>query len=198
MIRITGGVARGRTLKVCSGGQVRPTTDKVRQAIFNLLEHRYSLDLSLSRALDLFSGSGSLGLEFLSRGGAEVHFVEADPRAGSILKENLRALSGLKLHGRGEISIQRVERVLKRPPSQPYDLVFVDPPYGERLGPLILEHLALGWVSAESLIIIEHDKRDPCQPPPLWSLEDRREYGDTELSFFRWRETGEDVPDDLS
>ena len=96
MIRITGGDAKGRTIKVYRGGQVRPTSDKVRQAIFNILEHRYELDFTEISALDLFAGSGSLGLEMLSRGGRSVTFVEADSKAASVLRANLKIIEELR------------------------------------------------------------------------------------------------------
>ena len=183
MIRITGGVAKGRILKVFAHGQVRPTTDKVRQAIFNLLEHRYGLDWETTHALDLYSGSGSLGLELLSRGGASVTFIESDRRAAGVLKENVNQLSTVTLSSQTKVMVKRVESHLSRSPYQVYQLIFADPPYQEALGPSLLNLLERGWVDDESLVVIEHTKRDLFTPPAGWLLEDRRKYGDSCVSF---------------
>ena len=188
MIRITGGEARGASLKVYQAGQVRPTTDKVRQAIFNILEHRYALDLSEARALDLFAGSGSLGLEFLSRGGEVVTFVECDKRAVKVLRENVRALSRSYDLGRGQVNQNTVERVLRTPPERPYDVIFADPPYRDERGPALLDAINDRWLSNEGVIVIEHAKRDLFTPPERWALDERRRYGDTLVSFITWSE----------
>ena len=183
MIRITGGMAKGRILKVFAHGQVRPTTDKVRQAIFNLLEHRYGLDWEVTHALDLFSGSGSLGLELLSRGGASVTFIEADRKAAGVLKENIIQLATLISPSQTQVLVRRVEYHLNRTPDQVYQLIFADPPYQAALGPSLLNLLEGGWVDDESLVVIEHTKRDLFTPPVGWVLEDRRKYGDSCVSF---------------
>ena len=145
MIRVTGGHAKGRALKVYQGGQVRPTSDKVRQAIFNILEHRYDLEFYKASALDLFAGSGSLGLDMLSRGGRSVTFVEADPKAASVLRRNLKLIENSEPIGRAtadknlpqvdskskksQLMIQRVDRFLRRSTPQPFEVIFADPPY---------------------------------------------------------------------
>jgi 16S rRNA (guanine966-N2)-methyltransferase len=203
MIRITGGDAKGRAIKVYKGGQVRPTSDKVRQAIFNILEHRYDIDFNKVSALDLYAGSGSLGLEMLSRGGRSVTFVEADNKAASVLRTNLVLVDhdGSRDGGviskreardestpqsqerRGRLVIQRVERFLRRSTPQVFEIIFADPPYRDELGPTLLNHLQSGWISPESVVVIEHAKRDLFNPPPLWILDDRRAYGDTLISF---------------
>ena len=201
MIRITGGAARGRSLKVYQHGSVRPTTDKVRQAIFNILEHRYALNLSEVSALDLFAGSGSLGLELLSRGGSEVTFVELDRRAVTTLRDNVKLVTeSLKRDTRAVASVvnarviaQRVERFLKTSPTQPVELVFADPPYQDERGARLLEQLSQGWVNEESLVLIEHAKRDLFEPPPMWAIDDRRSYGDTLVSFLRYTHTSGEV-----
>jgi len=203
MIRITGGDAKGRALKVYKGGQVRPTSDKVRQAIFNILEHRYDVDFNDVATLDLYAGSGSLGLEMLSRGGRSVTFVEADNKTASVLRTNLVLVDHngpadrggiskrdtrdgahpLSQERRGQLVIQRVERFLRRSTPQVFEIIFADPPYRDELGPTLLNQLQSGWISPESIVVIEHAKRDLFDPPPLWTLDDRRAYGDTLVSF---------------
>ena len=203
MIRITGGEAKGRVIKVYKGGQVRPTSDKVRQAIFNVLEHRYDVDFCDVSALDLYAGSGSLGLEMLSRGGRSVTFVEADNKAASVLRSNLALVdetgsrdggviskretrdgsTPLSQERRGRLVIQRVERFLRRSTPQAFEIIFADPPYKDELGPTLLNHLQSGWISPESIVVIEHAKRDLFDTPPQWILDDRRAYGDTLISF---------------
>ena len=185
MIRITGGEAKGRSLKVYRGGQVRPTSDKVRQAIYNILEHRFDLDFNGLSCLDLFAGSGSLGAEFISRGGTALTAVESDSKTISVLRDNLTMLQKSILSRTIEVKVntQKVERFLKKAPHQTFDLIIADPPYKDKLGPKLLENLASGWMSAEALVIIEHEKRDIFSPPYGWSLDDRRLYGDTLVSF---------------
>ena len=199
MIRITGGYAKGRALKVYQGGQVRPTSDKVRQAIFNILEHRYDLEFYKVSALDLFAGSGSLGLDMLSREGRSVTFVESDPKAASVLRRNLKVIEDAEPIGRtthenslpqvgskskkGQLMIQCVDRFLRRSTSRPFEVIFADPPYRDERIPELLTRLASGWVSPQSIVVIEHAKRNLFELPPSWALDDRRSYGDTLVSF---------------
>ena len=183
MMRITGGEARGATIKVYRSGQVRPTSDKVRQAIFNILEHRYALCLDELSALDLFAGSGSLGLEFLSRGGRAVTFVELDKRAAKVLRDNLNTLDRAYAVGPARVVVGSVDRTLRSPPESPFDVVFADPPYRDERGPALLTALTDAWVSAEGVVIIEHAKQDQFDPPEGWVIDDRRRYGDTLVSF---------------
>jgi 16S rRNA (guanine966-N2)-methyltransferase len=187
MIRITGGEAKGRSLKVYKGGSVRPTSDKVRQALFNILEHRFDLDIDEGRCLDLFAGSGSLGAEFLSRGGSELCAVEYDRATFGVLRDNMKLMERSLSHREVmiETSCQRVDRYLNRAPASPFDLVFADPPYRDHLAPSLLAQLSKGWVNGEGLVIIEHEKRDLFIPDTEWVLEDRRSYGDTLISFIR-------------
>jgi 16S rRNA (guanine966-N2)-methyltransferase len=185
MIRITGGEARGRSIRVYKGGKVRPTTDKVRQAMFNILEHRFDLDFTQSRALDLYAGSGSLGAEYLSRGGVRLTSVESERRTIGTLKDNLSLIKESVSPREVDYQVisQRVERYLKQPPSETFHIIFADPPYSERLALKLLELLERGWVNEESVVIIEHEKRDLFTPGPQWVLADRRPYGETLLSF---------------
>lgn len=185
MIRVTGGEAKGRALKVYRGGQVRPTSDKVRQAIFNILEHRFDLEFEHARVLDLYAGSGSLGAEFLSRGASYLCAVESDNRTIKVLKENLMTVQkAIKSHEpQVKVLAQKVERFLNQKPVSPYQVIIADPPYKDRLGPQILEKLDIDWLGEEGIVVIEHEKKDVFVPPYGWSLSDRRLYGDTFISF---------------
>ena len=122
MVRIVAGVAGGRRLVVPPRG-TRPTSDRVREAVFSAVQARR--DLEGTRVLDLYAGSGALGLEALSRGAAQVRFVEFDRRAGAVLRRNIEALG---LPG-AEVTIADVAVVVRGDPGQPYDVVLADPPY---------------------------------------------------------------------
>ena len=185
MIRITGGKAKGRVLKVYRGGKVRPTSDKVRQAIFNILEHGFDFEFEQSRVLDLYAGSGSLGAEFLSRGATYLCAVESDQRALKVLKENLKLVQATFETDQPQVQVlaKRVERLLNTKPNLPYQLIIADPPYQEKLGPAILEKLTADWLDDDGIVVIEHAKKDLFVPPYGWHLNDRRLYGDTFVSF---------------
>ena len=190
MVRITGGALKGRALKVYSGGEVRPTSDKVRQALFNILRHRFNADFQGARALDLFAGSGALGLELLSRGASAICFVEADHKTARVLQENVKvACSALNAQlDEGErppevtVLTQRVEVALKRPPPLPFDVVLMDPPYAMGAEVELLKSLTEAWLSEGGYVMIEHAKRNLFEPPEGWRLELRRAYGDTLIS----------------
>lgn len=182
VLRIIGGTARGRRLKGPPQGTARPTSDRVREALFNILAPR----LGGSRFLDIFAGTGAVGLEALSRGAVHVVFVEMHPRVGAVLRANLVA-SGLGT--KGEVRLGSFERVLKdlAVEKKRFDLVFIDPPYRRGLedaGLLAVARYKLlypgGLVVAES---------DTAYPPSSeitdLSLWRRNRYGDTTLSFYR-------------
>ncbi len=185
MIRITGGAAKGAALRVYAGGQVRPTSDKVRQALFNILTHRFNADFQGGRVLDLFAGAGGLGCEALSHGAREVVFVEADPKAARVISQNLLTLS-TRVKGSGRVVTQRVEAFLARPPESPFALVFMDPPYADGVEEDTLRALAGGgeraWLEEGGYVIVEHSKRRLFEPPEGWRVALRRLYGDTAVS----------------
>ena len=188
MVRITGGEARGRSLKVHSGGQVRPTSDKVRQALFNILSHRCEVCWEGVRVLDLYAGSGSLGLEALSRGASVVLFVESNRKIAEVLKENIRSVRG-HLEDEGEatleshVRVMTVNKTLSSPPDEPYHIIFIDPPYALHAGRQMLERLDTLWLHPEGLVVIEHERRDLFEVPNGWRLNLRRLYGDTHISI---------------
>ena len=198
MVRIISGRSRGRRLKVYQSGQVRPTSDKVRQALFNLLTHRFDRPVYGAHVLDLFSGSGSLGLEALSRGAAHCTFVEREHNAVALLRENCQATQS------GEQSTILTGDVFEHlrlwqghdSPS-PFDLIFIDPPYQEDLGVKILTHLDRGGaqlLTREVILILESDLRRPQPRLESWPLALERRYGNTLLSFFYWQGASSHLP----
>lgn len=178
MTRIVAGTARGRTLKVPSQG-TRPTSAKVREALFSKLEH-WNL-IGGAAILDLFAGSGALGLEALSRGAASAVFVDQSRQAIQAVKANANALG---LWDRASISAKDASQYT-RSTAESFDLIFVDPPYAFSEEGLLslLEGLA-GKLRSGGMIVVERDARSP-QPglPEGLILEDHREWGDTAAWF---------------
>lgn len=178
-MRVTGGIARGRRLK-SPPAKVRPTSDLVRSAIFDVLEAQ---EADLSRVLDLYAGSGALGIEALSRGGDWCDFVEQDATLIGLIRENL-ALTGLQDCGRAHRL--KVERVPERL-GEPYTLVLADPPYEDDTALPSLERVAQSrLVAPRTALVLEHSRRR--EPPAAlgslrlaWS----RRYGDTRVSIYR-------------
>lgn len=164
-IRIIAGQWRGRRLPVLSHEGLRPTTDRVRETVFNWLMH----DLAGARCLDLFAGSGALGFEALSRGAEFVAFVESDKRVAAQLGENLRDLSAEQ---RGDVHCMNALAYLRARPAKPMDIVFLDPPYRAELLDEVVELLAdNGWLSERALVYIEQSARDRVPSvPENWTL----------------------------
>jgi 16S rRNA (guanine966-N2)-methyltransferase len=181
--RIVAGAAGGRRLAVPPGRTTRPTSDRTREALFSALGAL--VDLHGARVLDLYAGSGAVGLEALSRGAAHALLVEADPSAARVLRENARALG---LTG-AEVRTDRVERLAEQAPDAPYDVVFADPPYaltaGDLAGALADLHTH-GWFAADAVVVVERASRDPewMWPIPLTPLRSRR-YGEGTLWYGR-------------
>jgi len=174
MLRIVGGRARGTHLDVPKGQHVRPTSDRVRESIFNVLAHRFDHACADARVLDLFAGSGALGLEALSRNASYVCFVEKDQKTARLVKANAS-----RLKGDWQVVNQPAESFL-RGQDDPYDLILLDPPYGAGLLEKVIPDLVGGnWLSQEGLICIEYPiDIDFEVPDTLASLFERR-YGKT-------------------
>ena len=179
-MRVIGGVARGRRLKSPRGGATRPTSDLIRGAVFDMLE---ALGADLSRVLDVYAGTGALGIEALSRGAGWCDFVERDFRSCRIVEENL-ALTGLG--GRAKVHRGPVDKVLGRL-AGPYTLVLADPPYADEAAPRVLEALASsGKLAPQGVLVLEHSRRRavPERLGPL-ALQQTRRHGDTCVSIYR-------------
>lgn len=195
-VRIIGGLAANRLLKVPAGLSVRPTPDLVRQAIFNSLGGR----VVAARVLDLFSGTAALGLECLSRGAAQVLSVELSAKHARLLAENVRA-TGLPAD-RHELRVQDVFTALPQlaAAGRQFDLVLADPPYGDKnvgrrstsVAQMLLDHPALpGLLAANGLCVLGHARRDQVEIPPAWSERRTMKHGD---SWMRFLEAAQDPP----
>jgi 16S rRNA (guanine966-N2)-methyltransferase len=179
--RVIAGTARGRRLSVPAGRHTRPTSDRAREGLFGTLL-TLGGDMRGLRVLDLYAGSGAVGLEALSRGAGHVLFVEADPRAARVIRDNIAAVG---LPG-GELVTDRVDRLLERGPGAGggrYDLVVADPPYrmpdAEVTG--MLAGLASGgWLAPGAVVAVERATRSgPVGWPPGYLPDRSRRYGDT-------------------
>ena len=184
MIRIIGGSLKGRSLSAPSGRETRPTADRVREAIFNILAHGIE-DFALedARVLDLFAGTGALGLEALSRGARFCQFVEESAETRGLIRRNA---DDLGLIGRCKIWRRDATRLGKAAPQPPYDLVFADPPYGKGMGERALHSLvAGGWLAPGAAVALEESSDATIDQPEGLSVIDRRLYGDTQVIFYR-------------
>ncbi|GAC1332056.1 MAG: 16S rRNA (guanine(966)-N(2))-methyltransferase RsmD [Mycobacteriales bacterium] len=184
MTRIIAGTAGGRRLAVPPGSATRPTADRVREALFSSVTSALG-DLTGTRVLDLYAGSGALGLEALSRGAGHAMLVESDARAVSTLRANAATLG---LAG-AEVRADRVERVVAAAPAQAYDLVLADPPY--RLADATVDDVLAalvgnGWLRVGALVVLERTSRGsgPNWPPGL-AAEFTRRYGAATLWYGR-------------
>jgi 16S rRNA (guanine966-N2)-methyltransferase len=176
-MRIVRGSLGGRVLRAPHGADTRPTSEKVREAIFNILP-----DVEGMQVLDLFAGSGALGIEALSRGAAHATFIDQAKPALAAVRGNLRELG---LEARSTVlGGDAVALAARHVPASPWQLVFVDPPYRSDLAVRAVQTLA--HLAQDAVIVIEHDRRN-APPDELRSLlrTDQRRYGDTLVSFYR-------------
>jgi 16S rRNA (guanine966-N2)-methyltransferase len=185
-MRIVAGRFRGKPLRTPEGLSTRPTSDRARQAVFNILEHApWSKGLSGARVIDLFSGSGALGLEALSRGSAFCLFVETDEAARGVIRENVEALG---LFGATRVHRRDATDLGPRPASAgpAFDLAFLDPPYRKGLGETALAGLAAGgWVAPGALAVFERASDEPDPAIVGWAQIDARDYGAARVVFLR-------------
>jgi 16S rRNA (guanine966-N2)-methyltransferase len=186
-MRIVAGRFKGHAL-AGPAGATRPTSDRVREAIFNILDHGIDGgDANGKRVLDLFAGTGALGFEALSRGARHVLFVEEAAGARSVIRRNAEALGAL-----GLVKVWRRDATRLGPcaPLAPFDLVFADPPYGKGLGDQALASLvAGGWLSSGAVVVLEEAEHAAVAIPGELQLVDRRVYGDTQVMFLRAAQT---------
>lgn len=178
-MRIVAGTFRGRRLADVGKGDpaahLRPTPDRVRESLFNMLRHRDVLDGA--KVLDLFAGTGAMGLEALSRGAESAVFVDKGRKAAALIRENIR-LTGTEAVTR----LIQTDATRLPPTDAPATLVFLDPPYGSDLGLAALEAAAKGgWIAPGALILWED--ATARTPPPGFDLLDTRRFGATHISF---------------
>ncbi len=194
--RVIAGEAGGRRLAVPGGRDTRPTSDRAREGLFSTISSIVG-SLAGARVLDLYAGSGAVGLEALSRGAGHVLLVESGARAGRVIRENIQALG---LPG-AEVIVDRVERVLARGPEAPgadgrYDVVFADPPYalpGEQVSAMLSALADRAWLAPGALVIVERATRSgPVRWPAGYAPERARRYG--EATF--WYGLGAGTPEE--
>ena len=181
MLRIVAGEWRSRRIQTPRGRHTRPTAEKVRGAIFNVLAARIALEGAA--VWDLFAGSGAMGIEALSRGASHATFVEADPRAAALIAENLAALGAPR--GRWSVAAARVEAWLRHAPAPAAPLlILIDPPYGAGEGERLLARLAgMESVPRGTVIVLEAAVRAVPEPPPDLELIQAKRYGGTHVQF---------------
>lgn len=185
-MRIVGGRLRGRALSAPKSQAIRPTADRLRESLFNILVHGYGDPLTNARVLDLFSGTGALGLEAMSRGAAFALFVDDGAEARALLRANVEALG---LGGITRIFRRDATKLGPAHPIEPFTLVFLDPPYGHGLAEQALASArAGGWLAPRALIVTE-EKTGAFKTPPGFEEIERRVYDDSEFIFLRF-----DVP----
>jgi len=184
-MRIVGGRLRGHALAGPRTATVRPTSDRLRESLFNILRHTYDLPRAGTRALDLFAGTGALGLEALSRGADHALFVESGVEGRGIIRTNIEklALTGsTRLLRRDATDLGSVGTI------PPFDLVFCDPPYGTTLAAAALASAAKGgWMNPDALCVVEDRAGTEAEPPAGFELEQRRVTGGSQLLFLKWR-----------
>lgn len=184
-MRVIGGHDRGRRLKVPKGRSLRPTSARVKEALFDILPH----DLSGAKVLDLYAGTGNVTIEALSRGAAEAILVDSSNQSGKAIRENLRRL---RLADRTKVWIIAVTRAVKLLAcrGETFDVIFLDPPYEHGWVATTIKAVAEGELLRPSgVLIAEHSQREELQPRyGALVLVDQRRYGNTLLSFFRREE----------
>ena len=181
-MRVVGGRHRGRALKPPSSHDIRPTSDRMREALFDILAHRYAELLEGARVVDLFAGTGALGIEALSRGATFALFVDNGAEARALIRGNVEALA---LGGVTRIWRADAAKLGKAPAGPAFNLAFLDPPYGQNLAEPALQSLIDGgWLSEGALAIVEETAKAPLAAPPGLSRIDSRVYGDKQLAFF--------------
>jgi 16S rRNA (guanine966-N2)-methyltransferase len=186
-MRIVAGRFRGRPIAAPDDARTRPTSDRVRESVFNILEHGVPvLSLQGVRVLDLFAGTGALGLEALSRGAAFCLFVEEDATARGVIRRNVEALG---LGGITKVFRRDATNLGPAGNRGGFGLVFLDPPYEKDLGPRALASAAAGgWLAPGAVAVIEESHRAAIPLPQGFSLLQQRAWGDTQVLFARFQE----------
>jgi 16S rRNA (guanine966-N2)-methyltransferase len=184
-MRIVAGRLRGRPLTAPKHDGLRPTSDRVRESVFNILAHGTpGFDIANRRVIDLFAGTGALGIEAISRGAAYALFVEEAPEARALIRQNVEAF-GLT----GETRIFRRDATDLGPigTMERFDLAVLDPPYGKGLGEKALAALhSGGWLNPDAIVVFEERSGTALVLPPAFSPLETRSWGDTEVRFLRY------------
>ncbi len=182
-MRIVAGKFRGKTLLSPADDSIRPTSDRARESVFNILASRIGVHLDGLKVLDLFAGTGALGLEALSRGASGAVFVDTGAEARGIIRVHIEAFG-----------IAGIAKLLRRDATElglagtmgPFDLVFLDPPYGKGFGEKALVSLQAGaWLARDATIVLEESSEVELALPAGFEVDDRREYGAAAVHFIR-------------
>ena len=183
-MRVVGGRFRGRTLSAPKSQAIRPTADRLRESLVNILMHAYDDPITDARVLDLFAGTGALGIEAMSRGAAFTLFVDDGAEARALLRGNTETL-GLG----GSTKIYRRDATKMGPAEMsPFSLAFLDPPYGRGLAEKALASTREGgWLAPEALVVVEEAADAGFKPPEGFEELERRDYDDTQFTFLRLR-----------
>ena len=182
-MRIVGGQHRGRAIAAPRTRDIRPTSDRLRESLFNILVHGHGDPVTGARVLDLFAGTGALGLEALSRGAAFVLFVDDGAEARALLRGNIEALGA---GGASKVYRRDATRLGPAHPMAPFSLAFLDPPYGKGLAEQALTSArGGGWLTPDALVVVEEAVDSKFAPPDGFEEIERRDYGDTQLIFLR-------------
>ncbi|MDA9501721.1 16S rRNA (guanine(966)-N(2))-methyltransferase RsmD [Bradyrhizobium sp. CCBAU 11357] len=182
-MRVVGGRLKGRSLASPSSRDIRPTADRLRESVFNILVHAYDDPIQDARVLDLFAGTGALGIEAASRGAKFTLFVDNGAEARALLRNNVEALG---LGGITKVYRRDATDLGPAHPVEPFSLVFLDPPYGKGLAEKALASLRDGgWLTPGALLVVEEAKAAQFTTPEGFEELERRAYDDTEFVFLR-------------
>jgi len=185
-MRIVGGEFKGRALATPDGQKTRPTSDRAREAIFNVLTHaEWAPALADARVMDIFAGSGALGFEAMSRGAGFCLFVETDEAARGAIRDNVESLG---LFGTTRVHRRDATQLGQRPggAAEAFDLVFLDPPYRQGLGQRALKALIDGnWLSDDAVAVFEHAADEDIFITDMWEISNSKTYGVAQVNFLR-------------
>lgn len=182
-MRVVSGRLKGRNIAAPSSRDIRPTADRLRESVFNILIHAYDDPIDGARVLDLFAGTGALGIEAVSRGAAFTLFVDNGAEARALLRNNVEALG---LGGVTKVYRRDATHLGPAHPVEPFALAFLDPPYGRGLGEKALASLRDGrWLTPDALLVVEESKAANFAAPDGFEQLERRAYDDTEFVFLR-------------
>ncbi|MDQ8726832.1 16S rRNA (guanine(966)-N(2))-methyltransferase RsmD [Bradyrhizobium sp. LHD-71] len=182
-MRVVGGRLRGRTIASPASREIRPTADRLRESLFNILVHGYGDPISGARVLDLFAGTGALGIEAVSRGAAFALFIDNGAEARALLRQNVEALG---LGGVTKVFRRDATKLGPAHPVERFTLAFLDPPYGKGLAEQALASLSEGgWLAPQALIVVEEALSAKFVAPDAFEELERRAYDDTEFVFLR-------------
>jgi 16S rRNA (guanine966-N2)-methyltransferase len=183
-MRIVAGRFKGRPLAGPRTDAIRPTSDRLREALFNVLTHAYDDPVAGARVLDLFAGTGAMGLEAVSRGAAFALLVDNGAEARGVIRANVDALGAA---GLTRIFRRDATRLGPAKPLEPFSLVFCDPPYGKGLGERALASARDGgWLAPDALGVLEEASSSPVVPPEGFRLLEERQYGDSKVLVLRF------------